>query len=220
MEENNFSETSTVTETAPVKPEKKKSGLATAGLVLGIIGLVLSFIPLINTVGIILGILAFVFSLVALFGKRSVGKAVAALILGILAIVISIVMKTATVKAIDEAVKDVDSSLSDITGDNTDSILKNNLDVTFGKFIVEDKEFISSCKLPVTVKNKGTERKSFSIQIEAVDKAGNRIESDSVYVDTLGAGQAQNLEAFTLITSDQYDALKQATFKIVEVSMY
>ena len=39
---------------------KKKSGLATASLVLGFIGAVLSFIPIINNIAFILWVLAFI----------------------------------------------------------------------------------------------------------------------------------------------------------------
>ena len=39
----------------------EKSGLATAGFVLGIIGVVLSFIPIINNAAFVLGVLSFVF---------------------------------------------------------------------------------------------------------------------------------------------------------------
>lgn len=67
-----------------------RSGLATAGLVLGIIGLVLAWIPVL---GVILGILAFIFGAVSLRSARGQqvqhgnnrGFAIAALILGGLA---------------------------------------------------------------------------------------------------------------------------------------
>ncbi|MGN1374435.1 MAG: hypothetical protein ACI4XK_03950 [Bacilli bacterium] len=69
---------------------KKKSGLATASLVLGIIGAVLSFIPIINNIAFILGVLAFIFGIIPFFQKASRGKAIAGVILGILSIVITI----------------------------------------------------------------------------------------------------------------------------------
>ena len=46
--------------------EKKKSGFATAGLVLGIIAICFSFIPVVSYVSFILGALAIIFSIVAL----------------------------------------------------------------------------------------------------------------------------------------------------------
>ena len=70
--------------------EKKKSGLATAGLVLGIIGICTSFIPVINNVSFILGLIGTIFGIVALIKKASKGQAIAGIILCILTIVITI----------------------------------------------------------------------------------------------------------------------------------
>ena len=81
--------------------EKKKSGLATAGLVLGIIAIVGSWIPFLNVLSIILAVLAVIFSAVPLFQKRSKGSAIAGLVLGILTIIIAFSMNNAAVNEID-----------------------------------------------------------------------------------------------------------------------
>lgn len=70
------------------KSTKEKSGLATAALVLGIIGICLSFIPILNNVSFVLGILAVIFAVISLAKKKSKGKAIASLILGVLSVVI------------------------------------------------------------------------------------------------------------------------------------
>lgn len=209
------------------QPVKKTSGLGTAALVLGIIAIVLSFIPIIRVLVYVLGPLAFIFGLISLIKKRSVGVAVAGVILAIAAVVLTIVLQAATIAAVDSAVKELDNVVSDIntdmgnlTGENTEDILANYADVTFGKFTVTKGDFIDDCKLPVTVKNKGDEKKSFSIQVEAVDKDGNRIGDDYVYANDLGAGQSQTFDVFTLITSDDMEKYKAATFKVVEISMF
>ena len=56
--------------------EKKvnKSGFAIAALVLGIIGIVFSFIPIINNAAFILGILAAIFAIISLVKKASKGR--------------------------------------------------------------------------------------------------------------------------------------------------
>lgn len=200
--------------------EVKKSGLATAGLVVGIVGICLSFIPVVNNAAFVLGALAVIFSVITLIKKASVGKSVTALVLGILAIVITIVMQNAFVKAVDDAFDGLSSSLNNMTGENTDEITEKYLDVTFGKFEVKDDDFITDTKLTVTVKNKSKEKKSFSVNIEAIDENGTRIETDTVYVDGLGAGQSQNFEAFTLITDEKIEKLKNAEFRVYEASMY
>ena len=98
--------------------EKKKSGLATAGLVLGIIGICLSFIPIVNNAAFVLGVLALVFGIVPLCKKASVGKAVAALILGVLSVAITLVMQASLSNAIDDAFDELNNELSSLTGEN------------------------------------------------------------------------------------------------------
>lgn len=194
---------------------KKRSGLATAGMVLGIIGVCLSFIPVLNNAAFILGILAVIFGIVALIKKASLGKTLTALICGVLAIVITIASQAYFLKAID----DLADELGTLTGEQTDSILENNLDVTFGKFVVTEGDLLDDGVLKVTLKNKGSETASFSVVIEATDSDGKRIETDTIYANNLKAGQQQDLEAFTLVESDKYEALEKATFNVVEVSM-
>lgn len=207
--------------------KKEKTGFGTAGLVLGIIGIVLSFIPIINNIAFFLGALAIIFAIICFIKKKSIGVAITAIILGILSVVITLTMQAAALKVIDDVSKSIDdatsslsNSLDDMTGDNTEKILNNNLDVSFGKFEIVKDDFFDNYKLPVTVKNKGTENKSFSIKIEAVDSNGTRLDDDTIYVDSLNAGQSQNLEAFTLITSETAEKLATAEFKVLEVSMY
>lgn len=86
--------------------DKQKSGLAAAGMVLGIIAIVGSWIPFLNIVSIIIAVLAIIFGGVALMQKRGTGKAIAALVLGVLTIIIAIVMMSAAVDSIDKAVND------------------------------------------------------------------------------------------------------------------
>ncbi|MBO4694079.1 MAG: DUF4190 domain-containing protein [Clostridia bacterium] len=200
--------------------EVKKSGFATAGLVVGIVGISLSFIPVVNNAAFVLGVLAVVFSMVAFVKKASIGKSVAAVILGILAIIITIVMQNAFVKAVDDAVDNISSSLDNMTGDNTDEIMDKYLEVTFGEFEVKKDTFLTETQLTVKIKNKSNENKSFSVGVEAVDENGTRIETDTVYVDSLGAGQTQSENMFTLLTEEKREKLKNAEFRVYEASMY
>ena len=71
------------------KVETKRSGLCTAGLVLGIIGLCTSFIPIINNLSFFLGVLAIIFGLLSI-KKAKKGKLVATILTGILAIAITL----------------------------------------------------------------------------------------------------------------------------------
>ncbi len=196
--------------------ETKKSGFSTAGLVLGIIGVCTSFIPIINNLSFVMGVLAVIFGIVALAKKAGKGKIVASIILGVLAIVITINSQKALSESLDTLSKDLDK----MTGSSTEEILANDVEVTLGEFEVTKKEYSTDTKLVVTVKNKHSETKSFSIQVEAVDSQGVRITNDYVYANNLNAGQSQKFEIFNFVSSDKIEDLKNATFKIVEASMY
>lgn len=197
--------------------ETKKSGLGTAGLVLGIIGICTSFIPIINNLSFVMGVLAVIFGIIALAKKDSKAKTIATIILGVLAVVITLNVQKTLSDSLDAVSKELDKA----TGGNTEEILKNDVEVTLGNFEVTQGQYgMTDTKLVVTVKNKKEETKSFSIQIEAVASDGSRINQDYVYANNLTAGQSQDFEIFSFISSDKLEAMKSATFKIVEASMY
>ena len=204
--------------------QTKKSGLSTAGLVLGIIAICTSIIPIINNLSFIMGILAFIFGIISLVKGAGKGKNISAIVLGILAIIITINMQKAvsdTIDTVSNSLNDFSSSMDTMTGNKTEELLKNDVDVILGEFQVsKDKYGITDTKLDVKVTNKTSAMKSFSIQIEAVDSEGSRITNDYVYANNLNAGQSQNFEIFSFVTSENIEKMKNATFNIVEVSMY
>jgi len=196
-----------------------KSGLATAGLVLGIIGVCTSFIPIINNLSFIMGIIAVIFGLIA--GKKAgKEKVVSTIILGVLTIVFTINAQQELSNSLNDAFSEFNQEMDEMSGNSTEKILENNADVSLGTFQVSNTGYFTESKLDVKVKNKSLEKKSFSIHIEAVDSNGLRIAEDYVYASDLGAGQTQNFETFNLVSSDKINSLKNATFKIVEISMY
>lgn len=197
--------------------EKTKSGFGTASLVLGIIGICTSFIPIVNNLSFLLGLIGGIFAIVSLLKKASKGQAIAGIILCVLAIIITINSQ----KALADGLNEVSSNLNKATGASTEEILKNDVNVELGNFEVTKGSYgITNTKLTVKVINKTSEKKSFSLHIEAVDSTGTRIDDGYVYANDLGAGQSQNFDIFTLVTSDKVDAMEKATFKIVEASMY
>ncbi len=200
--------------------ETRRSGLGTAGLVLGIIGICTSFIPIINNLSFIMGILAVIFGLIALVKQDSKGKTITTIIIGILAIVITLNAQKTLSDSLNEALDTFNSEMDTMTGNKTDEILANNVDVTIGSFEATKQQYMTDTKLTVNVKNKSSEAKSFSIQIEAVDSNGSRINQDTIYANNLNAGQGQDFDIFKFISSDKVEDMKNATFKIIEVSMY
>ena len=203
---------------------QKTSAMAITGLVLGIIGLLLSAVPIINNFAFVLAVLGLLFGVVGLVkvkkGKRKGNKiAIVAIILSVLAAIIVLVSQQIYSNALDEASKSIDESVGKMTGEKTDDLLKTDVDVKLGKFTAtKDQYGIDKTSLPVTVMNKNTQAKSYSIQIEAVDANGTRIAEDNVYVDDLRSNQTQSFKAFEFVESDKVKALKTATFKIVKVS--
>lgn len=196
---------------------KNSSGLATAGMVLGIIGVVLSFIPIINNIAFFIGILALIFGIIGIVKKAGKGKAIAGIVLGILSIAITLAMQSAVSDSIDETSKELDK----ITGNSTEEVLKTEVNVTLGDLQISKDEYgLTDSKMVVTVKNITDKKKSYSLHIEAVDANGNRIDEDYVYANDLSAGQTQNFEIFTYIEDSKIDAMKAATFNIIEASAY
>lgn len=197
--------------------ERKKSGFGTAGLVLGIIGVCTSFIPIVNNVSFVLGLIGGILAIVSLIKKASKGQAIAGVILCVLAMVITINSQ----KALSDSLNEVSADLNKATGASTEEVLANDANVELGKFeVTKDSYGITDTKLTVKVTNKTSEKKSFNFHIEAVDANGARINEDYVYANDLASGQSQNFEIFTLVTSDKINEMKNATFKIIEASMY
>lgn len=196
--------------------EEKKTGFSVASMVLGIIGICLSFIPIVNNVSFILGVLSVIFAIVSLVKKSGKSKAIVGLILGILSVVITLSLQNSWSKSLDDVGKDLDN----MTGDNTEEILKKDVDVNIGKLNVTTDEYgYSDSELVVTVINKSKEKKSFTIHIEAVDNTGKRIDDDYVYANDLNSGQTQDFKIFTLVSSEKLEQMKSAEFKIIDVSM-
>lgn len=196
--------------------EEKKTGFSVASMVLGIIGICLSFIPIVNNVSFILGVLSVIFAIVSLVKKSGKAKAIVGLILGILSVVITLSLQNGWSKSLDDVGKDLDN----MTGDNTEEILKKDVDVNIGKLNVTTDEYgYSDSELVVTVTNKSKEKKSFTIHIEAVDNTGKRIDDDYVYANDLNSGQTQDFKIFTLVSSEKLEQMKSAEFKIIDVSM-
>lgn len=96
------------------EPQRGSNGLATAGFVLGLLGLLGSWIPVLNFVGILLGVVGAVLAAVGLAKSKRVGAgkglAIAGLVLGVLAVIIAIVINAAFVDAVDEAVDEANDS--------------------------------------------------------------------------------------------------------------
>ena len=199
-----------------------KSIAAIVGLILGIIALVLSAMPIINNFAFILGVVGLIFGIVGVVGTRDKkksgkGMAVASVIIAALACVIVLASQAVYSAALDEA----GAQLDKVTGDATEEILSSEVDVTLGDLTMKKGSYgMVESSMPITVKNLTDESHSYQIQVEAVNASGDRITQDYAYMNDLAAGQSQTVKAFTYVSSDEYDAMKKATVKLVSVSQY
>ena len=199
-----------------------KSIAAIVGLILGIIALVLSAMPIINNFAFILGVVGLIFGIVGVVGTRDKkksgkGMAVASVIIAALACVIVLASQAVYSAALDEAGAQLDKA----TGDATEEILGSEVDVTLGDLTMKKGSYgMVESSMPITVKNLTDESHSYQIQVEVVNASGDRITQDYAYMNDLAAGQSQTVKAFTHVSSDEYDAMKKATVKLVSVSQY
>ena len=92
----------------PAPAPSGSNGLATAGFVLGLLGLLGCWIPVLNIVAIILAVLGVVLAGVGLAKSKRAGAgrglAIAGLVLGVLAVIFAIIINVAFVGAVDDAV--------------------------------------------------------------------------------------------------------------------
>lgn len=206
------------------------SGLAVAGLALGIIAIVLSGIPIINNIAFVLGLLALIFGIVVLAKSKNAGKgkAITAIVLGALSMVVVLtaqafygsILNQAT-DSLEQTNAELQSTANKASGNATEELLANDVSVEIGSFTATHDEYgVMSTEVPVTVTNKNSQSKSYSVQIEAVDSAGKRVAEETIFANELGAGQSQSFKAFQYVAMENMEAMKLATFKVVSVSQY
>lgn len=203
---------------------KPRSGFAIAALVLGIVAAATSFMPIINNASFFIALIGLILAIVAIAGIRKgknsgKGLAVAGLVLSIAAGLLVLGTQAFYSAVLNEAVDQSTQQLNKMTGDATDDILGVDVEVTIGDYSINKDQYgLVKSGLPVTVKNLLNEPSSFWINIEAVDANGSRINDDTVIVNDLGAGQSTKLDAFAFVSSDDYEAMKNASFNIISVS--
>lgn len=203
---------------------KPRPGFAIAALVLGIVAAATSFMPIINNASFFIALIGLILAIVAIAGIRKgknsgKGLAVAGLVLSIVAGLLVLGTQAFYSAVLDEAVDQSTQQLNKMTGDATDDILGVDVEVTIGDYSINKDQYgLVKSNLPVTVKNLLNEPASFWINVEAVDANGSRINDDTVIVNDLGAGQSTKLEAFAFVSSDDYEAMKNASFNIISVS--
>lgn len=201
-------------------PRPSRSGFAVAGLILGIIAMTTAFLPIINNFSFFMALIGLVLAIVAVVGIRkgnSAGMGIA--VAGLILCIIAGLTVLGTQAIFSAAVDDASQQLDKMTGDATDEVLGVDVDVSLGEFSIrKDSYGLVKSELPVTITNLLDEQATYWVKVEAVDASGSRIADDTVYVNDLGPGQSTTQKAFPYVSSDSYDAMKNARFGIVSVS--
>src|SRR4051794_23763781 len=102
----------------PLQPQRQKgAGLAIAALVLGIVALLLSWIPIVNYAAVILGVTGLALGTIGIFKSQRIMSIIGSA-LSLLAIIVSIVVFASFANAVDDAVADLNASTSADNGDS------------------------------------------------------------------------------------------------------
>jgi hypothetical protein len=153
--------------------------------------------------------------------QKSNGFAIAAVaIIGTVLCVLTLVLAVVGVVIVNKGFIDLGGSPDELTGESSEQILRDHLDVQLGQFVVAAKPLLETGKLPVKLRNKGRDTASFSVHVEAVDAAGNRIADDTAHAENLFPGQSITDDLFIFVPTDSYDAMSRATVRIVEATKY
>ena len=192
------------------------NGLAIAALVLGIAACCLGLIPILGYFAFPLAAIGLLLGIIAISRGTKRGMAITGTGLSALGVALAI----AGVVIVQNAFSDLDSSMDEIAGNSTDQILQDYLDVQMGRFVITTGDYTTETALPVTLRNIGSESASFSVQIEAVGSSGTRISDDTAFVQNLAPGQSISQELFKFVADTDLPQMRNATFRIVQVSKY
>ncbi|MCH0538334.1 DUF4190 domain-containing protein [Streptomyces sp. MUM 203J] len=217
---------------APEPVQPKGNGLAVAGLVLGILALVFSFIPIVNVIVWPLAILGVIFGAIGLAksGKAGKGKgaSITALITSALAVVLFFVMNALLFAAVDEAVKETQKELDKsydsaeidkdgkAKGSGDNAVLK---DFTVAKCEVMKDEFdLKELALHVDYTNNGDRRYSYLLEGEVLVD-GKKVSDFLSTAENLEPKQKYTDEdAGVLVDADKIADGKTPECKVVKAS--
>lgn len=204
----------------PSGPPRKGMGFALTALLIGIFASCSGLIPGFGVAALPMAAVGLIFGVIAWVGaNRGVRPGKAMAVAGTLLCVMALILATFWFVVLANSFKDSGQSRKAITGQDIEEILRNDLDVQFGQFVTGDGPRTSG-KVIVTLRNKSAKSASFSIDVEALAADGTRIADDRVFTDALAPGQIAQTNMFVSVATDKYEAMKKATFKVVEASKH
>ena len=145
---------------------------------------------------------------------------IAVIVLLIIAIVFGLVyqfvLKDKTPKEPEKIIYD-ESKIDDTTKE----LLKNELDVKIGRFGIffNMRQGKDEPRLTVTLKNKSTEARSFTVEVAAINKETQEIiETDSLETESLKPEEEEKANMFTDINLENEDDFFNAEYKVLKVT--
>ncbi len=199
-----------------------KSAAAIVGLVLGIIGLLTSFLPFVNNLSFFLALIGLVFAVVGLVGvlrgkKAGKGMAIASVVVNVLAIAIVMGTQSMYSAAINEATK---GTISTTDGSAASAATVTATTEESGdKYAIEGEELSGddySTKISGTfTNNSGSELSYVQVSYNLFDADGNQIDTAYANTSNLADGGTWKFEATAFKGIDNV-----ASFKLGDVTGY
>lgn len=159
---------------------------------------------------------------------KSVGKgALVGVITRIVLTIIAVIASFVFTFSVFDAAMDGSADTIPFFGERIERMIESmekqaqeNSDVSIGEFKVDTTGGETATSLEITVMNKSDERSTIGVTIEAVDAHGTRLGTDYVLVERLNPGQSAKASAFELLNPSQIDDFKNASFEVMEITMY
>lgn len=206
----------------PAPAKSDRSGMATAGMVLGILAAIFAFIPLIGVIAFVLAPLAIVFGVL---GRKSAkrGQAIAGMVLGIVGLVISMIW----LAVFSAAVSDLDKELNKSTGPSGSTISeKANSSVPSSAYWADGdwamlseptvkKGTFGNVEVTGMVSYYGDDARGGDTCLDVVLSKGNlQVMDGSGCVNNVAPGNSVKIEFFTAddFASGPYNAVIKKTF--------
>lgn len=187
----------------PVVVKAPSNGLATAAMVLGIIGTVLSFIPLVGAFGAVIGGVGVALAIAGfvIARKRGVGKgkAIAGFVLGLASIIIFFAVTAATVAAVNSAVDDVNTEMQNQTDTSASTDVSDGNELKDAKLGKPVKDDFGGLTVKVTLTNHSSKTSDYSGTVVFESPDGKTQYGDApLFVENLNPGQTKTTEVSML----------------------
>lgn len=203
-----FKQTVKYFETEKQRGSKSVHKLIIFGLVIGALALMMGLIPDLNSFGAWLAVMALAIGLLAYLNKSG-GHTKQLLLLATVALVVCIASVTIQNGLRQQHINNI---IDRKEGRATQELLRKDVEVKIGEF--------GDDGLDITIYNKNSETKAYSIVITAKDEAGENIIEQAVSLGMLDPREEREYKIFSTASELLRDKLKTATFEITTVSQY